>query len=117
MKNTKAEWSVAEAMEYYNCSELEIDAAAEWGSASPEAVRKSIAQAVTYERKLKDLYPGMLQYIREKYPDMADDTEFLEQEAEELTEEQAHMVVYDWEQYDDYEDIGEEEKRAVIYGE
>jgi hypothetical protein len=88
-----------------------------------EEAQDDIAQWVTYTRLLKDLIPGAEQYISETYYNGADVSELPESSRGEFQYlvrehvlEQAEMFALDWKQADDYSEMSEAEKEAVIFG-
>ena len=98
-------------------TDLELDIMEQYDCVALEETRDTIAKAVTYERLLKSLLPGAVDFMRNEYYKGAEvPKDFIHSEAREMVEEQAHMFVYEWEtQLDDYSTMTEEEIRAVIF--
>jgi hypothetical protein len=112
---TAMELYISEIMKNWNCSYLEAFAATEFECESLEETRNTIAKIVTYERLLKSLLEPNVAYYRNKFKEFNVSNEAIQQQAIQLTEEQAEMFVYSWEQFDDYATMSEEEKEAAIY--
>jgi hypothetical protein len=96
---------------------LEVHAMVNFDCETLEETQHTIAKAVTHARLLQSLMPGAIHYMKnERYigQDVSDD--FIQSEARELVADQAEMFV-DWETtLDDYHNMTEAEKEAVVYG-
>jgi len=105
---------ISEIMRTWNCSRLEAVAGCKLECESLKDTQESIAQAVTYKRLLINLLPGIIVYLQKKYSGTESEA-FILDEAKEMTEEQAYLFAYEWEQFDDYDGMTEAEIKSVVF--
>ncbi|MDR1689541.1 MAG: hypothetical protein LBS21_13170 [Clostridiales bacterium] len=113
---TPNELHIKEIMQNWNCSSLEASASLDFECETLKETQDEIAKVVTYERLQKSLLDSNITYFRNKFKGLSVSDEAIQDQAVKLTEEQAEMFVYSWEQFDDYAAMSEEEKEAAIYG-
>ena len=90
----------ADIMAEFNCTYDEAYDMVEWDLYSLEELHKVYKQNAAYDKLKIEAVPGFLEFLRDEYYSGKNISDAdLKSEAEEMTEEHAYMVVYDWEQY------------------
>jgi AraC-like DNA-binding protein len=89
----------------------------ELNSKHVQQIRGIIAKNATCRRLIKSSLPGIVEYMRnERYKDThkVDDEAFINVKAYELAKDEAQMIVYDWDYWDEFESFSIAEIREVI---